>query len=115
MQESSLELSRWLWVTAIRISVGSLDPSRTLTNKSTTMEGSRERKKKLKLTSRTEHIFDFGGMILVQLEWSLNLNWRAQDTPQAEVQRKPCDESSTHDGIDDVVCPTVEGRIFDNK
>lgn len=107
VQKSSLELSRWFWGTTIQISVGSLDPGRTFTNKSTTMKDSRERKKKLKLTSRTEHIFNFGGMILVQLERSLNLNRRAQDSPQADVERKPCGESSTHTDIDDVVCPTV--------
>jgi len=71
-------------------------------------------KKELKLTRRGEHILHFGG-ILVQLEWSLNLNWRAQDSIQRKVQRKPYRESSTHDGIADVECPTVKRRIFDER
>lgn len=71
-------------------------------------------KKGLKLTRRGEHISHFGG-ILVQLEWSLNLNWRAQDSIQRKVQRKPYRESSTHGDIVDVVCPTVKRRIFDDR
>jgi hypothetical protein len=121
VQKSALEFSRWLCVITIRVSLGSLDLGRTFTKKSTTMEDSRGRKKtktkknkkqrKLKLTHRSEYI----DIVLVKVDWNLNLNRRAQDPTQPEVERKPCHESPTHDGIADVVYSIVVCRMFDKR
>jgi hypothetical protein len=77
------------------------------------MEDGQEKQRKLKHTRRSRYIIHFGDILLVQLDW--NLNRRAQDPTQPEVQRKPRRESSTHGGIVYVVCPVVGYRTLDNR
>lgn len=89
VQKPSLQFPWWPWIATNWISRGPLNLNARLitVDNMATLERRVKNKEKgtLKLTRGSRCAFQFGGILIVQLEWSLDLGWRAQDHTEPKV------------------------------